>query len=60
MSRCDTPKSEKVATVPNQPKTPVRTVRIADEIWAELKKRAAAQGVTASDLLREALEKFLR
>lgn len=46
--------------MPNQPKTPVRTVRIADEIWAELKKRAAAQGVTASDLLREALEKFLR
>lgn len=57
MSRCDTPQSEKVLSVPNQPKTPVRTVRLADPIWDRLKALAARRGESVSDAHREALER---
>ena len=57
LSRCDTPISETVATVPNQPKTPVRTVRLSDELWERVKRIAAARKMTVSDVLRELIER---
>jgi predicted DNA-binding ribbon-helix-helix protein len=57
MSRCDTPESGTVAVVPNQPKTPVRTVRLSDELWERVRAIAAARKMTVSDVLRELLER---
>lgn len=59
MSRCDTPKPEKIRTVPNQPKTPVRTVRLADAVWDRVKALAAKRQVPVSDVHREAIERGL-
>lgn len=43
--------------MPDQPKTPHRTVRIDDELWDAAKDKAKAEGVTVSDLVRDALRK---
>jgi predicted DNA-binding ribbon-helix-helix protein len=43
--------------VPNQPKTPVRTVRLSDELWERVKRIAAARKMTVSDVLRELIER---
>lgn len=40
-------------SVPNQPKTPVRTMRLDDATWAALKAEAERREMTVSDLLRE-------
>jgi predicted DNA binding CopG/RHH family protein len=48
------------ATVPNQPATPNRTVRISDELWEAALAKAAAEGITVTDVIRHALERFLR
>jgi predicted DNA-binding ribbon-helix-helix protein len=42
-----------VRAVPNQPKTPVRTVRIDDATWEALRAEAERREMTVSDLLRE-------
>lgn len=44
---------------PNQPKTPARPVRIDDDTWDAVKTEAAARGVTASDVVREAIREHL-
>lgn len=40
---------------PNQPKTPVRAVRIDDETWARIKAAAQREGVTPSEWQRRAV-----
>lgn len=40
-------------SVPNQPKTPVRTVRLDDATWDWLKTEAERREMTVSDVLRE-------
>ena len=60
LSRCDTPISETVAVVPNQPKTPVRTFRLADDLWTQLKAAAKREGVTVTEVLRRLVEEYLR
>lgn len=45
--------------MPNQPKTPLRSVRIADELWHAAQQKAEAEGRTVSDVVREALEKYV-
>ena len=45
-----------MSTVPNQPKTPVRSVRMSDDIWLPLKALAEDEGVTVSDILRDLVE----
>jgi hypothetical protein len=47
------------AVSPNQPKTPVRTVRVDDPRWARVKAAAAQRGITASDFIREAIDSQL-
>lgn len=45
--------------MPNAPKTPARAVRISDEVWAALRDAADRDGVTVSDVVREALADYL-
>ena len=46
-----------IVTVGNE--TPRRTVRIPDDLWDAAVARAAAEGITASDLLRRLLAAHL-
>lgn len=50
---------DSLTDVPNQPRTPARSVRIPDDVWAAFKRLAESRGVTASDVVREALENYL-
>jgi predicted DNA-binding ribbon-helix-helix protein len=46
--------------VPNQPKTPVRTFRLADDLWRKLRDAASREGVTVSDILRRLVENYVK
>lgn len=46
--------------MPNQPATPHRTVRIPDELWEAVQAKAAAEGVTVTEVIIKGLERFLR
>jgi hypothetical protein len=45
--------------VPNQPKTPRRTVRISEDLWEKAQKEAARRNETVSDAIRRALERYI-
>ena len=49
-----------LTSVPNQPKTPQRTVRVPDHIWHAAKAAADARGETLSDVIRRALEQYIK
>lgn len=49
-----------VPDVPNQPKTPQRSVRVPDEIWQAAKVRAEEEGRTLSDVVRDALAAYAK
>lgn len=49
-----------VAGVPNQPATPNRSIRIPDEVWDEVLRRADDLGVSATEVVLRALRLFLR
>lgn len=40
--------------------TPLRNVRVADDLWQAAMAKAAEQGETLSDVLRRALEKYVK
>lgn len=44
--------------VPNQPKTPQRSVRVPDEVWEAAKQRAEDEGSTLSEVMRQVLEAY--
>jgi predicted transcriptional regulator len=46
--------------MPNQPKTPHRSIRIDDETWAHLAKVADQHKISLSEVVRLALADFLR
>jgi len=46
--------------MPNQPKTPLRAYRIPEELRARMKARAERDAVTESDVVRAALEEYLK
>lgn len=46
--------------VPNQPKTPLRAVRVPDELWEAAQAVAKERGETVSDEIRAALERYVR
>ena len=48
--------------MPNQPRddNPGRTVRIPDDLWARVRARAERDGASASEVVREALRRWLR
>ena len=46
--------------MPNQPKTPIRSVRIPDEEWQAAQRRAAERGETVSAVIRRMLRRYAR
>lgn len=49
-----------VARVPNQPKTPMRSFRIPDEVYRAAQAKAAEKGESVSDVVRKALERYVK
>lgn len=41
------------------PKTPTRTIRVADDLWIAVQKKAAAEQVTVTSIIIAALEDYL-
>lgn len=46
--------------MPNAPKTPSRNVRVTDELWQAALERAAERGETVADVIRRALERYVK
>lgn len=46
--------------VPNQPATPIRTVRVPDELWEAAKRAAADRDETVTDVIIRALTRYVR
>lgn len=46
--------------MPNQPKTPARSVRIADDIWKAAQARAAAEGTTVTAVIVAAVRRYAK
>lgn len=46
--------------MPNQPKTPRRTVRVDDELWQAAKRAASDHGETVTDVIIRALKRYVR
>lgn len=58
-----TPRPAKTATlrrVPNQPKTPLHSFRVETELWNAARDLARENDETIADVLRAALEKYVR
>lgn len=45
--------------MPNQPKTPARSVRVPDPLWNAAKARAAERGETVTDAVIRALQEYV-
>lgn len=46
--------------MPNQPATQHRSVRVSDELWEAVKRAAADQDETVTDVIIRALERYVR
>ncbi len=46
--------------MPNQPATPLRSLRIPDEEWEAAQRVAADRGETVTDVVRRALRRYVR
>jgi len=46
--------------MPNAPKTPSRNVRVPDELWHAAQAKAMKLGETVSDVVRRALDEYVR
>ena len=46
--------------VPNQPRTPLRSFRISDELYEAAQQKAANRGESVSDVVRRALERYVK
>lgn len=47
-------------SVPNTPGTPRRTIRVPDSLWDAAAAKAAERGESLSDVLRRALERYVK
>lgn len=45
--------------MPNQPKTPIRSVRVPDEEWQAAQEAARARGESMTDVVRRALREYV-
>jgi hypothetical protein len=45
--------------MPNAPKTPTRTIRVASDLWAAVKEKAAIEGRTVTDVIVQALKDYI-
>jgi len=46
--------------MPNQPKTPNRVVRVADDLWRAAQAVARERGEILSDVIRDGLAEYVR
>lgn len=46
--------------MPNAPRTPLRSFRIPDDLYLEAQQIAATQDESVSDVVRRALERYVR
>ena len=46
--------------MPNQPRTPIRGIRVPDELWEAAQQVAADKGETVSDEVRRSLERYVK
>jgi len=46
--------------MPNAPKTPTRTIRVSDNLWFAVQKKAASQSVTVTSVIVKALEDYVK
>lgn len=46
--------------MPNQPKTPARSVRVPDALWLAAKQKADERGETVTDAIVRALKSYVR
>ena len=46
--------------MPNKPRTPVRGIRIHDDVWNAAQERAKAEGTTMTAIITKAVEKYAR
>ncbi len=46
--------------MPNSPKTPTRTIRVSDQLWTAVQKKAAAEKVTVTSIIIDALEDYIK
>ena len=56
----NTKRDDTLGAVPNKPKTPIRGVRIPDNLWQEAQRTAAERGESVSDEVRAALERYVK
>ena len=48
-----------MGSVPNKPKTPTRTFRISDDVYRPALEKARAEGVSLSEVVRDALIEYV-
>lgn len=46
--------------VPNQPRTPLRSFRIPDELYEAAQRKAEEKGESVSDVVRRSLERYVK
>lgn len=46
--------------VPNKPKTPLHSFRVDTNLWNAARDQARANGETIADVLRRALERYVK
>lgn len=44
--------------MPNKPRTPVRGIRIHDDVWNAAQKRASAEGTTMTAVITKFVEEY--
>lgn len=49
-----------ISSMPNQPKTPMKSFRISEDLYRAALSKAEEEGKTLSDVVREALEKYIQ
>jgi hypothetical protein len=46
--------------MPNSPKTPTRTIRVPDDLWKTVQKKASEEGVTVTSVIIQALDVYVK
>jgi predicted transcriptional regulator len=46
--------------MPNAPKTPTRTIRVPDDLWIAVQRKAKSESVTVTSVIIKALEEYLK
>jgi hypothetical protein len=49
----------RIPRMPNQPKTPVRGIRVDDDLWHAAQEKAKAEGRTMTDVLVAYLKRYV-